>query len=569
MNTKKENNAEVFMRDEKIKIIPLGGLEEVGRNMTVVEYDRDIIIIDMGLQFPDEEMHGIDYIIPNTSYLKGREKDIRGIFFTHGHLDHIGAIPHILPNIGNPPMFAPDLTAALIRKKLDEFKDLPRPNLQIINPDSKINLGKIQVEFFHVTHSFPNSVGVVIKTPAGTVVITGDFKMDLNPVGDNPPDFARLAQIGSQGVTVLMADSTGAPKEGHAISESAILDDLTSIFEKSPGRLIVATFSSLISRIQHIVRLAEKFQRKVVVDGYSMRTNVEIAQKTGYLKTSTKIFVTPEESLKLPDKKVVILCTGAQGEGNAVLMRVANDEHKYFKIQPNDTVLFSSSVIPGNERTVHSLVDLLYQKGVAKVINYNMMDVHAGGHGQVEDLKLMLSLIRPQYLIPMHGNFYMLKLHSEIAQNLGMPPERTLVLSNGKVVEVNSQGIKVHKKTVPSGYIMVDGLGVGDIGNVVLRDRQMMAQDGMFTIVAIVDSKTGDVVGSPDIISRGFIYMKESKELLFEVRKKVKTIVKKTISKDHTANFSYVKDNIRDKIGQFLFSKTERRPMVLPVIIQI
>lgn len=553
---------------DRVRIIPLGGFEEVGGNMTVIEYADEIVIVDMGLQMPSEEMHGIDYIIPNTKYLEGKEKQIKGVFFTHGHLDHIGAVPHIIPKIGNPPIYAADLTSAIIRKKEDDHKGIPKFNIKIINKDSKVRVGKISVEFFHITHSFPNALGIVVKTPAGTVVITGDFKIDLSPISDEQIDFVRLAEISREGVLVLMSDSTGANRDGYALSEKDISKDLEEVFRKAQGRIIVGTFASLISRIQQITHLAEKTKRKIVVEGYSMRTNVEIARKMGYLKTREKVFVSAEESTKIPDNRIIVLSTGAQGEGNAALMRIATGEHRTLKVHKGDTVIFSSSVIPGNERTIASLMDNLYKQG-AIVVDYQMMDVHAGGHGHSGDLKLMLSIMRPTYFIPSHGTYHMLKTHAEHAHALGISPENTRVITNGQIVEANKDEISVLKKPAQSGYVMVDGLGVGDIGNVVLRDRQMMAEDGMFTIVTVIDGKKGEVVGSPDIISRGFIYMKESKEILFEVRKKVKQIVKEKAAKDHTTNFNYIKDNIRDKIGQYLFDKTQRRPMVLPVIIEV
>lgn len=555
-------------KKDTVRIVPLGGFEEIGGNMTVIEYDGDIVIVDMGLQMPSEEMHGIDYIIPNTTYLEGRERDIKGVFFTHGHLDHIGAVPHISPKLGNPTLYAADLAAALIRKKMEDHQNAPKQNIQVVTKNTKVNLGKMQVEFFHITHSFPNALGVFVKTPAGNVVVTGDFKIDLSPISDEQIDFVRLAEISKQGVTVMMSDSTGATREGYAMSESDISKDLEEVFTKTKGRIIVGTFASLISRIQQITKLAEKLNRRIVVEGYSMRTNVEIAQKMGYLKTREKIFITAEESLRLPDNRVIILSTGAQGEGNAALMRITSGEHRSLKIHKGDTIIFSSSVIPGNERTIAALMDSLYKQG-AEVVNYNMMDVHAGGHGHSGDLKLMLSIMRPKFFVPSHGTYHMLKSHAGLAHSLGMSPENTRVVTNGAIIEANRNEIQVLKKPAPCGYVMVDGLGVGDIGNVVLRDRQMMAEDGMFTIVTVIDGKKGEVVGSPDIISRGFIYMKESKEILFEVRKKVKQIVKEKAEKDHTTNFNYIKDNIRDKIGQYLFDKTQRRPMVLPVIIEV
>ncbi|MBU1137212.1 ribonuclease J [Patescibacteria group bacterium] len=551
-----------------LRIIPLGGLEEIGRNMTVFEYGDDIIIVDMGLQFPEEDMPGIDYIIPNTAYLKDKRDKIRGIIITHGHYDHIGAIPHSMGRLGNPPIYATPLTAGIIRKRQDDFPQAPKLNIHLIKETDKIDLGPFKIEFFHVNHNIPDGVGIVIDTPVGRLVHTGDFKFDPTPIGDKPIDLSRLKEISQKGVLVLMSDSTSAEKPGHSISEKEIQDNLEIIFKESPGRIIIATFASLISRIQEVINLAEKYDRKVAIDGYSMKTNVEIAKKLGYLKSQKGTIIKINRTGDYSDGKIVVLCTGAQGEDNAVLMRIVNQEHKHVKIQKGDAIIFSSSVVPGNERTVQSLKDVLWRQG-ARVYHYQMIDVHAGGHGQEEDLKTMLELIKPKFFIPIHGNYYMLKLHGEIAEMVGIPAKNVLIGGNGKVILLDQKSIKISTERVPSSYVMVDGLGVGDVGQVVLRDRQTMAQDGMFVIIAVINSKTGRVHGEPDIISRGFIYLRESKDLLNQVRKKIKEIISHTSSSEHTVNWVYVKENIRDKIGQFLYTKTQRRPMVLPVVIVI
>ena len=555
-------------KQKKLRIIPLGGLEEVGRNMTLFEYGNDIIIIDMGLQFPEEDMPGIDYIIPNIKYLKGKEKNIKGVFITHGHMDHIGAIPHLMPRLGNPPMFTAALTAGIIKKKQEDYPNTSPLNIKVVNFESRVNLGNFRVEFFHVNHNIPDVLGMAIYTPEGLVIHTGDFKFDHSPTTDKPADIGRIAQLGSQNVLTLMSDSTGAEHPGHSVSEQEIQKTIDGIISKAKGRIIVATFSSLISRIQQIITISEKYGRKVAIDGYSMRTNIEIANKLGYLKIRRGTLIRPEQMKNYPDDKVSLMCTGAQGEGRAVLMRIVNKEHRHVQIKKADTVIFSSSVVPGNERTVQNLKDQLYRQG-ADVVHYKMMDVHVGGHAQIEDLKMMINLIKPKFFMPIHGNYYMLRLHANIAENLGIPPANTIVAGNGNVVEFTKNSAAITKEKIPSNYVMVDGLGVGDVGNIVLRDRQQMSEDGMFTIVIVADSKTGKIVGSPDIISRGFIYMKGSTELVKETKNKVIEIVNKKAAPEHDANWAYVKDNIRDQIGQFLFNKTERRPMILPVVIEV
>jgi len=550
-----------------LRVIPLGGLEEVGRNMTVFECGRDIVIVDMGLQFPEEDMPGIDYIIPNADYLRGKEKNIRGVIITHGHYDHIGAIPHLIPKLGNPTIYATELTRGIIAKRQEEYQN--PLNIKTVKKIDRLKLGVFNIEFFHVNHTIPDAVGVSIGTPAGTVVVTGDFKFDHSPVGDAPADIAKIARIGSEGVLALLSDSTDSQTPGYSLSESTIRKNLDEIFEHTEGRIIAATFAALISRIQQIIELSEKHGRKVAIDGYSMRTNVEIARTLGYLEVKKHTLIPINEVNDHPDNKVTIICTGAQGEDKAVLMRIVNNEHRFVKIHKNDTIIFSSSVVPGNERTVQGLKDGLYRRG-AKVIHNQMLDVHAGGHARQEDLKMMINLLRPKYLIPVHGHYYMRRLHGELAESVGMKPENVFIGGNGQVAEFDYRGNgKLLEEKAPSSYVMVDGLGVGDIGQVVLRDRQMLARDGMFTIVTIIDSKTKRVIGEPQVTSRGFIYVKENFDLVNATKKKVKDVVHGATSKDEKVNWSYVKDEIRDVVGQFLYSKTQRRPMVLPVVIEV
>jgi ribonuclease J len=554
---------------KSLRIIPLGGLEEIGRNMTVFEYGDDIIIVDCGLMFPEEEMMGIDYIVPNIDYLKDKTKKIRGIIITHGHFDHIGAIPHLVPALGNPPIYATELTRAMILKRQEDYKGSAPLNVKTIRKIDRLSLGVFKVEFFHVNHSIPDAVGLVIRTPVGAIVHTGDFKFDHSPVGDVPADISKIARIGSEGILALMSDSTDSQVEGYSVSESKIRDELDKIFADSKGRIITATFASLVSRIQQVAELSEKHGRKLAVDGYSMKNNFEIARQLGYINAKKSTFIDIKEVNNYPDSRVAIMCTGAQGEGNAVLMRIVNGEHRYVQIHHGDTVLFSSSVIPGNERTVQGLMDTLYKKG-AEVINYKMMDIHSGGHARAEDLKMMINLIRPQYLIPVHGTYYMLKIHGKLGEAVGLKPENVLLGQNGRVIEFDYRGNgKITSEQVPSSYVMVDGLGVGDVGNVVLRDRQLLAKDGMFTIIAIIDKKKKEVVGEPQITSRGFIYVKENFDLVNATKKQIKKIISQSTSSEAEPNWDYIKNNIRDEVGRFLFQKTQRRPMILPVIIEV
>lgn len=551
----------------KLKIIPLGGVEEIGRNMTIFEYDRDIIIVDMGLQFPEEDQPGIDYIIPNISYLKGKENYIRGVIVTHGHFDHIGAIPHLMDKLGNPTIFTAKLSSAIIKKRQEDYKKKAKLNIYEINFDDMLQLGSFKVEFFRVNHNIPDGFGVAIHTPVGLVMHTGDFKFDPNPVGDEPADLAKIARLGGQDVLALMSDSTGAEQEGRSISEQAIMDNLGTIFEKTTGRIIVATFSSLLTRIQQIALLAEKYNRKLALDGFSMKTNAEIAKKLGYLKMKKGTMISIKEAKQLPDNKIIIACTGAQGEERAALVRMSNKEHKDIKIQKGDSIIFSSSVVPGNERTVQRLKDTLARLG-AEIYHYKMMDVHTGGHALKEDLKLMIQLCKPKYLIPIHGNHYMCSLHGDIAESIGMDRKNIFVVDNGQIMEFIKDKGFLTKRKVPSDPVMIDGLGDHNVSNIVIRDRQMLAEDGMFVVIATIDGKTGELIGSPDLISRGFIYMKESKGLVEQARKKVKSILQNRDDRA-SANYTYLKNKIRDDIGQFLFKKTERRPMVLPVIIEV
>lgn len=563
-------------RNDTLKIVPLGGLGEVGRNMCVMEYGQDIIIIDVGFGFPDEDMLGVDYTLPNVSYLEGKQKNIRGIIITHGHMDHVGAIPYLIQKLGNPPIYAAKLTRGIIIKRHQEFPALPEPNIEEVAPGEVVKLGtNFEVEFFHVNHNIPDDTALIITTPAGRVVHTADFKFDPTPLNEAPADLDFIKSIGDRGVSVLMSDSTSAEKEGSTISEKVIQENLEIIFKEATGMIIAGTFSSLINRVQQMITLSEKYGRKVIFDGFSLKTNVLISKELGQISIKKDTEIPINQIDNYPRSKITVIGTGAQGEGRAVLMRVATGEHRYVQLKKNDSVVFSSSVIPGNERTIQRLKDMFYRLG-ARVYHYGIMDIHASGHAQKEDLKKMIQLIRPKALMPIHGFYSMMVSHGQLGQDEGISEENIIIADNGSIVHVKDPAPSDKKiavdwwfdrKTAPSDNIMVDGLGIGDIGNVVLRDRQVLAEDGMFVIVTLIDSRSGKVRGSPDIISRGFVYLKENKELLTQVRKKIRAIVEKKAVRP--INWTYLKEALRDEIGLFLFQKTERRPMVLPVVIEI
>jgi len=556
------------MKKHLLRIIPLGGLEEVGKNMMVLEYQGKILIIDMGLQFPNADMLGVDYIIPNISYLKGREKNILGVVFTHGHYDHIGAIPYLINQLGNPPLFATPLTKGIILKRQEDFSRLSPLNIKEIKREDKISLPPFSIKTFPQNHNIPDGVGLLIETPAGKILHTGDFKFDYTPIANGPTDISKIANFASKGILLLMSDSTNAEVPGHSLSEKVIQENLEKIFEKSEGRIIAATFASLLSRIQELINLAEKFKRKVIIDGYSMKANTEIAISLSYLKIRKDTLISPRELRHFPDKRILIICTGSQGEGDASLMRLAHKDHQFLSVKKGDTVIFSSSTVPGNERSVQELKDLLSWQG-AKIFHSQMMDIHASGHAQQEELKTMINVVKPKFLMPIHGSHYMLEVHKDLALSLGIPQKNIIIGENGNIIEMTEGKIKVRKEKVAASYVMVDGLGIGDVGEVVLRDRQAMAKDGMFVIVVVVDSTTGKVRQSPDIISRGFVYLRESKDLLRQVRKKVIRLVEEITLSKHTVNWAFVKNKIKEELGKFLFKKTKRRPMVLPVVIEI
>ncbi|MFA6322615.1 MAG: ribonuclease J [Candidatus Buchananbacteria bacterium] len=555
-------------KEEKLKIYALGGLEEVGRNMTVFEYGNDIVIIDMGSQFPEEDMHGIDYIIPNISSLKGKEKNIRGVIITHGHLDHIGAAVHLLPKLGNPLVVAAPMTIALIKRQIENYHEkFTLKASEVKNLNRPMYLGKFKVNFFDVTHSIKDSIGVVLETPMVNVIHPGDWRYDLDPVEGKPTDFSVLARWGKgKQPSLLMMESLGSTKEGHQSSEKEVYKNIESIINYAPGRVIFGTFSSMLERIGQVIQIAENAGKRVAVDGFSMKTNVEIGKQFGYIKAKKNTLIDISKVHSYPANKIVIICTGSQGEGRAVLNRIATGDHRYIKIEPKDTVVFSSSVIPGNERTIQNLKDTLYRQG-ADVIHQEIMDVHAGGHGKIEDIKLLLKEVRPDYLMPIYANHYLLREAAKVAKSIGFPENKILIADNGQVVEFDRQGGRLTTQRVNTSYVFVDGLGVGDVSHVVLRDRQLMASDGMIVVIVTVDKTKGKLVQNPDLISRGFIHMKESKGLVEETRNRVKKLFKGEMIGG--IDEDYFKDKIRNEIGQFLYQKTQRRPMVLPVIIQV
>ena len=554
-------------RDERLKIIVLGGNEEVGRNCAMLEYGKDIIIIDMGLQFPDEDMPGIDYIIPNPAYFKGKEKNIRGIIITHAHYDHIGGVPHLAPRLGNPPIYATDLSGAIIKKRQEDHGGA-QLNLKTVKARDIIQLGAFRVEFFGVAHSIPTSLGIVVHTPCGTVIHTGDFKLDPTFKLQFAEDRDKMMRVGKQGVLAMLIDSTNASLTGRQLPEGEIQTNINDIIAKAKGRIIIGTFASMLSRIQQIIFACEAQNRKVAVEGFSMRSNIAIAQELGYMKIKKGTLIDGKQANKFPPNKVAIICTGAQGEERAVLMRIANREHQYLEIEPGDTVVFSSSVIPGNERSVQRVKDTLYREG-AEVIHYQMMDVHAGGHAKQDDLKEMHQMIKPKYLIPIEGHHAFLREHAKVAMSAGFPKQNIFIADNGQIMEFDRHGNgQLTNKKVPSEYIFVDGLGVGDTNHIVLRDRQELAADGVVIVVAVVEQRTGRLLQVPDIISRGFIYMRENKELIQRSREKVAEVLKDDDPRS-SANGQLLKDKVKDVLGEFLFHKTQRRPMIMPIIIEV
>lgn len=555
---------------QNLRVIPMGGVEEVGENMTVLEFGDDLIVIDMGLAFPDDTMPGIDYIIPDTKWLEENKRRIRGVIITHGHLDHIGAVPYILPKLGDPPVYTMALTAGFIKKRLEEFGLLGRSKINVLTKDDVLSLGNFKIRFFRLNHSIPDSMGLCITTPVGQIIYATDWKFDHTPADGKPTEFDKIARFGAEGVMLLMSDSTNAIKPGYCISEREIGLTIDRTFADIKGRIIFANFSTNIARIQQVFNAAAKYNRKVIVTGRSLVNNIEIALSLGYLKIQPKIIIKSEQAKKFPDNQIVVLTTGSQGEEAAGLARIARGDHKTVKIKKGDTAIISASPIPGNERAVAVVMSNLTRLG-AHVIYNKMLDIHTSGHAHQEELKLMIALTKPKYFMPIHGEHHMIVTHAELAQTMGIPEDHIYSLDNGQILEINSSGqAKPTEDTrIASGYVFIDGLGVGDVGEVVIRDRQVMAQDGMFVIIMTLDRRNGKLISQPDIISRGFIYMKGNDDLIREVKHEVRKLVESKGKEKLEPNWAYLRNVIRDEIGEYLYQKTERRPMVLPVVIEI
>ncbi|OGC80825.1 hypothetical protein A2943_02560 [Candidatus Adlerbacteria bacterium RIFCSPLOWO2_01_FULL_51_16] len=551
-----------------IRIIPLGGVEEIGRNMTAIEFGDDIIIVDCGFQFREDDTPGVDYILPNTKYLEDRQEKIRGLFITHGHLDHIGGIPYIIDRIGYPPIYTRRLTAVMIRKRQEEFPHLKPLDIHEVEKEETVRAGKLKVRFFSVTHTIPDAMGVILETPYGLVVFTGDLKLDhVNgiPTEQEEKEFAFFKD---KKVLFLAADSTNVERPGFSIPERTVKQNMDEIIATTPGRLLVGTFSSQLERLMRIIETAERIGRKILIEGRSMKINIEIVKHLGLLKVSEKAFIGPEGLESLPDNKIMILATGAQGDEFAALMRIAMKTHKYVKIKKGDTIVLSSSIVPGNERAVQKLKDNLSRQG-ARIIHRDTMDVHSSGHANRDETFWIHQKINPRFFMPLHGYHYMLRVHADIAKACGRGEDEIIVPDNGVVIEIQDEGQKLVrlKESAPSGLRLVDGFSIGDIQEVVIRDRTVLAQEGMFVIIATVNPKNGRLRKSPDIISRGFVYLRESQELLQQARLIVKKTIEDGARGQQPINFDFVKSNVTDAVSRFLFEKTNKRPIVIPVIL--
>lgn len=551
--------------EQKLLIIPLGGLGEIGKNMTVIQYEREILVIDAGLMFPEEEMLGVDMVIPDISYLVENKDMVKGILITHGHEDHIGALPYVLQQI-NVPIYGTKLTMGLVEGKLKEAKFKKSVKMNVINPPASVKIGSLNVEFFRVNHSIPDSVGIAIHTPLGTVCHTGDFKFDQTPVDGKIADLHKLAELGSKGVLVLLSDSTNAERQGYTMSEKVVGGTIEEIFSKAKGRIIVATFATNIHRIQQVFDAAFKFGRKVAVVGRSMVNTVNIALNLGYLSIPKNLMMELDDINKLSKEKVVIITTGSQGEPMSALTRMAMSEHKKVEIIPGDTVLIAATPIPGNEKLVARTIDHLFKQG-AEVIYEAISGVHVSGHASQEELKLMLNLVKPRYFVPVHGEYRHLIHHANLAKEVGIPEKNIFIAENGRIIEFTKDSARLAGK-VTAGKVMVDGLGVGDVGNIVLRDRKQLAQDGILIVVVTIDKETTEVVAGPDIISRGFVYVRESEELMEQSKEIVRQALKKC-QEEKVTEWSMIKSQVRDTLGKFLFEQTHRRPMILPIIMEV
>ena len=560
--TKKE---EFRFKKPNIKIIPLGGIEEIGKNITVFEYENDIIVVDCGLEFPTDDMLGIDLVIPDVSYLVKNKEKIRGMVITHGHEDHIGSIPYVLQQV-NIPIYATKLTIGLIKGKLEEHHLLRSSELHEVEQGQTVKLGKFSVEFISSCHSIPDSVMLAISTPTGTILHTGDFKIDYTPIDGKQMNLGRIAELGNKGILALMSDSTNAERKGFTMSESSVGEVFDKLFMNCKKRIVVATFASNVHRVQQIVDSAVKYNRKIAVCGRSMIKMIETAMEIGYIDAPEDTFIDIDLIKNYNDEQLVIITTGSQGETMSALTRMAAGEHKKVTITPNDLVIISANAIPGNEKLVSKVIDDLMKIG-AEVVYSALADVHVSGHACQEEQKLILSLARPKYFIPVHGEYRQLIAHAETAKKLGIPAQNIFITHNGRTLEINEDEAKF-TTSVPSGKVLVDGLGVGDVGNIVLRDRQHLSQDGLIVIVLTMDSATGEIVSGPDVISRGFVYVRESENLMEDIKRVIYEEVKKC-EEGHITDWSTIKSNLKDTLRDYIFEKTKRNPMILPIITEV